>query len=235
MSRSSFILAVTLFVVAGSLVFVTSFDRENGSPEANSADGRKGRGNLARTSGRKESSQTRTKSSRESGTVLTLPAVVTSHLDSREMAQVNRILSRTRQDARKKLDQYSKNYGLTKEQQRDIFPLIVAHHDDAHPAMMVNGQPLASVSPGSSLEDSVASFLDSSQQDALLEDASDHDAWWEDVVGQLESDLDTAINNGEMVPADDDHTGLEPAAGAAVGNGEASGHSGGNLFDLLGR
>ena len=39
-------------------------------------------------------------------------------------------------------------------------------------------------------------------EEAFLEDAADHEAWWVEVVGQLESDLDTAISNGEMVPAD---------------------------------
>jgi hypothetical protein len=151
------------------------------------------------------------------------------------LARVNRILSNTRREAREKLDQYSRDYGLTKEQQRDIFPLIVAHHEQAHPAMMVDGQPLIPANPGSSLEESVSSFLDSSQQEALIEDAADHDAWWEDVVGQLESDLDTAINNGEMVPADDIDTGLPLSSQPAAGNGDASEHSGGNLFDLLGQ
>lgn len=235
MSRSSFILAVTLFVVAGSLVFMTSFDRENESSKTTFETGPKATGNLAGSSNRDKNSRARTKSSREDNTKLSLPKSTTAHLDSGDLARVNRIVSNIRQDARKTLNKYSRNYGLTKEQERDIFPLIVAHHEQAHPAIMVNGQPLTVANPGSNLEESVSSFLDSSQQEALLEDAADHDAWWEDVVGQLENDLDTAIGNGEMVPADDTNPGLEQATEAAAGNGEASGHSGGNLFDLLGQ
>ncbi len=52
-------------------------------------------------------------------------------------------------------------------------------------------------------------------------------------MGQLESDLDIAISNGEMVPADDPSAGLRIAAESAVGDGGSSNHSGGNLFDLL--
>jgi len=52
-------------------------------------------------------------------------------------------------------------------------------------------------------------------------------------VGQLESDLDTAISNGEMVPADDPSAGLRVASESAAGDGGSSSHSGGNLFDLL--
>ena len=73
----------------------------------------------------------------------------------------------------------------------------------------------------------------SSQREAFLEDAADHEAWWVEVVGQLESDLDTAISNGEMVPADNPSGGLRIATESAVGDGGSSSHSGGNLFDLL--
>ena len=96
-----------------------------------------------------------------------------------------------------------------------------------------NGQTIAFVNSDYDLEQNVSSFLDSSQREAFLEDASDHEAWWVEVVGQLESDLDIAISNGEMVPADDPSAGLRIAAESAVGDGGSSNHSGGNLFDLL--
>ena len=83
------------------------------------------------------------------------------------------------------------------------------------------------------LEQNISSFLDSSQREAFLEDAADHEAWWVEVVGQLESDLDTAISNGEMVPADNPSGGLRIATESAVGDGGSSRHSGGNLFALL--
>lgn len=97
----------------------------------------------------------------------------------------------------------------------------------------MNGQTIAFINSDYDLEQNVSSFLDSSQREAFLEDAADHEAWWVEVVGQLESDLDTAISNGEMVPADDPSAGLRIASESAAGDGGSSSHSGRNLFDLL--
>ena len=236
MSRISFILAVTLLVLSGSLVFMKTFDRSQVSQETSNLErtDRQRSGQLTRNRS-SEKNEKRSISTRDKATRVSLPEPTTAHLTSRELAKVSRIVSRTNQDARRTLDEFSRNYGLSKEQRQDIFPFIVAHHENAHPAMMVSGQPLAPVAPGSSLEASIAPFLSSIQQEALAEDLSDHYAWWEDVVGQLENDLDNAISNGEMVPADEDSPNLEMTAAAAAGDGDASGHSGANLFDLLGR
>ena len=237
MSRTSFVLAVTLLVVAGSMVFMMTFDRENG-PAVN-AENAGSRGGVERNSSGNRSSDDsrRVVSSRGRSSSLTLPESATSHLGKSQMRQVERILARTRSEARQKLAKYQDRYNLTKEQRRDIFTFIVAHHDQAHPDMIVNGQPLPSINPGSTLDESISGFLDSSQQDSLAEDVADHDAWWEEVVGQLENDLDTAISNGEVAPVVEEPSDPLPAAptGPAAGDGEASGHSGGNLFDLLGR
>ncbi|MFT6863563.1 MAG: hypothetical protein ACJAVK_002124 [Akkermansiaceae bacterium] len=235
MSRSSFILAVTLLVVAGSLAFIISFDRDHGKLESASSNHTSTSPNRGATASRQDSRRTR--SSRVGTTSLTLPKSATSHLNADQLARVDSILSLTQRDSRKQLDQLSRQYKLTKEQRREVFPLIVAHHDQAHPAMTVGGQPLPSIAPGTTLNESLSSVFDSTQQDELVEASVDHDAWWEDVVGQLEVDLDTAIDNGEMVLADEDSQklGVTASDDPAAGDGEASGHSGGNLFDLLGQ
>jgi len=104
--------------------------------------------------------------------------------------------------------------------------------------MLVGGQPIPSITLGSTLEESIYPLLDADQQGLLAEAALDNDAWWKDVVDQLETDLDAAIEGGEMVAAPDDNThstGFTASDGPAAGDGEASDHSGGNLFDLLGQ
>ncbi|MFT6862303.1 MAG: hypothetical protein ACJAVK_000861 [Akkermansiaceae bacterium] len=238
MFRSSFVLAVTLLVVAGSLAFMISFDRDHGDTAGTSS----GHANHPAASASRSSSGSRqeaqkTRSSRSNDIRVSLPKSTTSHLDNAQLVRVNDILSSTRREAREKLDKLSSQYKLTAEQRRKTFPLIVAHHDQAHPAMTINGQSLPAIAPASTLNDSLASVFDSSQQDELIEVSADHDAWWEDVVGQLEVDLDTAIDNGEAnVTAEDAFdTGVIPSDQPAAGDGEASGHSGGNLFDLLGQ
>lgn len=233
MSRSSFILAATIFIVAATMVFMSSFDRANGRSQPVSAEDSMGPSNVLRSSKGEPASRTRITSSRHGNNTLSIEKSATTHLNAEELARVDQILSQIQHDSQEELNQYSRNYGLTKEQQRKIFPVLVAYHDQTHPSIKVNGQTIAFVNSDYDLEQNISSFLDSSQREAFLEDAADHEAWWVEVVGQLESDLDTAISNGEMVPADDPSAGLRIASESAAGDGGSSSHSGGNLFDLL--
>ena len=233
MSRSSFILAATIFIVAATMVFMSSFDRANGRSQQVSAEDSMGPSNVLRSSKGEPTSRTRITSSRHGNNTLSIEKSATTHLNAEELARVDQILSQIQHDSQEELNQYSRNYGLTKEQQRKIFPVLVAYHDQTHPSIKVNGQTIAFVNSDYDLEQNISSFLDSSQREAFLEDAADHEAWWVEVVGQLESDLDTAISNGEMVPADDPSAGLRVASESAAGDGGSSSHSGGNLFDLL--
>ena len=215
------------------MVFISSFDRANGRSQPVSAEDSTGPSNVLRSSKREHPSRTRITSSRHGNNTLSIEKSATTHLNSEELVRVDKILSQIERDSQEELNQYSRNYGLTKEQQRKIFPVLVAYHDQTHPSIKVNGQSVAFVNSDYGLEQNISSFLDSSQREAFLEDAADHEAWWVEVVGQLESDLDTAISNGEMVPADDLSAGLRIASERAAGDGGSSSHSGGNLFDLL--
>ena len=215
------------------MVFMSSFDRANGRSQQVSAEDSMGPSNVLRSSKGEPASRTRITSSRHGNNTLSIEKSATTHLNAEELARVDQILSQIQHDSQEELNQYSRNYGLTKEQQRKIFPVLVAYHDQTHPSIKVNGQTIAFVNSDYDLEQNISSFLDSSQREAFLEDAADHEAWWVEVVGQLESDLDTAISNGEMVPADDPSAGLRVASESAAGDGGSSSHSGGNLFDLL--
>ncbi|HBF16876.1 MAG TPA: hypothetical protein DDW37_04525 [Verrucomicrobiales bacterium] len=233
MSRSSFILAATLFVVAATMVFISSFDRANERSQPVSVGDPIDKLNALHGSARESTPRTRVRSSRDNDNNLSVEKSATKHLNFEELVRVDQILSRIERDSQEQLDQYSRNYGLTGKQQREIFPVLVAYHDQTHPSIKVNGQTIPSVNLDYNLEQTISSFLDSSQREAFLEDAADHEAWWIEVVGQLENDLDTAISNGEMVPAENLSPGLRIATESAVGDGGSSGHSGGNLFDLL--
>ena len=215
------------------MVFMSSFDRANGRSQPVSAESSTGPSNVLRSSKGEPTSRTRITSSRHGNNTLSIEKSATTHLNAEELARVDQILSQIQHDSQEELNQYSRNYGLTKEQQRKIFPVLVAYHDQTHPSIKVNGQTIPSVNLDYNLEQTISSFLDSSQREAFLEDAADHEAWWIEVVGQLENDLDTAISNGEMVPAENLSPGIRIATESAVGDGGSSGHSGGNLLDLL--
>ena len=235
MSRLFLVLATTLVVLIGSLIFILTFERGSklSPPPASAASSARAEGKPTRS--RRLAREARISSSRRLESSLSLPSSATTHLDQEQVQQVEDILARTRREARETLDKYDTRYQLSKNQRQEIFPYIVAHHPQAHPEMIVNGQPLPAIAPGTSLEERVSSFLNPSQQTALIEDSMDDQAWWEEVVGQLESDLDNAISDGEMVPADERAVPPPVSREPASGDGEASERPGANLFDLLGQ
>lgn len=239
MTRSQFILGVAMLVVAGTLAFTISFTRSedqalaSGTPSsASPAETR-----FSNYESRKSSRNATKRSVRKSDPArydLKLTSDSVTHLSDDEVLQASAIVSKAREKARRKLDSLTDDYNLSNSQRKEIYPLIVAHQPEAHPAMLVGGEPLPGIAAGSTLEESIYASLDQEQQDALSEDAIDHDAWWKDVVGQLEDDLDQAIDNGEMVEViDDGPIGVTESDTPAAGDGEDTSHSGGNLFDIL--
>lgn len=234
-----------MLVVAGTLAFTISFINSEDKTRAQANEGARSHlTNDHRPSMRVERSRERslraraTRSDDAARYDLGLTDDSISRLSDQHLAQANAIIFGTRSHARQKLESLTEKYNLSDDQRRQIFPLIVAHSNQAHPAMLVNGNSLPYVAPGSTLDESIYSLLDSDQQSALAEAAVDDDAWWKDVVGQLEDDLDEAIDNGEMIAVTDDTAGtggISFSDSAAAGDGEASSHSGGNLFELLGQ
>ena len=243
MSRSQFTLVITMLVIAGTLAFSISFLQSDdyqaagdqplassqNAPERKLVNLNQSRSRAARAN------SSRIVNSSDHDLDLTSSSI--SNLTDADLQKVNAIVNRTRQESRNKLDKLTEKYYLTNNQRRDIFPLIVAHHKQAHPAILVNGQPLPRVNIGSTLNDSIYIELDSDQQDALTEATIDDEAWWKDVVGQLEDDLNDAISNGAMVAVAAHPTSEEGVTtssdGPASVDGEASTRSEGNLFELL--
>ena len=217
-------LLVVVIAIVG-IILISTIEWSNKKSQSATVDDSKNSSNISHGSKRDITSRTRIISSRHISNTLSIDRSVTNHLNSKELDKVDQILSQIQRDTQEQLDMYSRNYGLTKEQQREIFPIIVAYHDKVHPSIKVNGQPIAFIDSEYDLEQDVITFLDSSQQEAFLDDAVDNEAWWVEVVGQLEDDLDAAIIDGEMVPADD----------TSAGDGESISQPSFNLFDLLKR
>lgn len=236
-----------MLVVAGTLAFTISFTRSedqelaSGSPSATTTTPSQSR--FSDLNSHQNSRNATKRSIRKSDPArydLKLTSDSVAHLSDDEVLQASAIVSKAREKARRKLDSLTDDYNLSNSQRREIYPLIVAHQPEAHPAMLVGGEPLPGIAAGATLEESIYSSLDQEQQDALTEDAIDHDAWWKDVVGQLEDDLDNAIDNGEMIEIIDEGpigspSGVTESDTPAAGDGKSTAHSGGNLFDILGQ
>ena len=239
-----------MLVVAGTLAFTISFVRSEGSQLATEKDKssvaarKKSSFSKVSSGGNAQSLRVTQRNSRPADPArydIKLSPESVSRLSDSQVLQVTGIVSRARENSRKKLEKLTSQYNLSNSQRKNIFPLIVAYQPEAHPAMVAGGSYLPSIASGSTLEESIYPYLDEEQKDALTEATLDHNAWWKDIVGQLEDDLDQAIDTGEMIAVEvtdteaDDMAGISVSDGPAASHGEASSHSGGNLFDLLGQ
>lgn len=154
--------------------------------------------------------------------------------DRADQEKVESILARTETRSRETLAALTEQYALTRKQRAAIYPLIVAHDRDAHPAMRVAGAPLPAVPAGGSLDEDIYPLLDDGQRELLEENALNHDAWWSEIASQLQEDLSSAMVSGEVtLQATPAASGSAPSPNPAPGDGDASTHGGGNLFDLL--
>lgn len=113
------------------------------------------------------------------------------------------------------LEELTREYQLTPNQRREVYPLLVAHHPLFREGMLVNGRnvDLGKVTRDADLGISATSFdnalypiLNNSQQDRLQENILNQDRWWGDVLGKLDSDLEYAFENQEIGLADPDST-----------------------------
>lgn len=150
--------------------------------------------------------------------------------------QINEILSYVQGRSLAELDRLSETYTLTRKQRAAIYPLIVAHDPQAHPAMLVGGSSLPYIPSGRTLEESIYEELTPEQRDDLTQKALDRDAWWAEVASQLQDDLNRSMAEETAPdPSPSQAAGIIYSSGPAVGDGEATEHSGENLFDMLNR
>ena len=236
MSRSHFALAIALLVIAATMVFVKTFPDapavENRTQSARALTPERPGGGVALEPSHVSKPRTPRP---ETGTRLEIgfsPATLATLTDD-QRRQALGFAARAEADARATLDALTEKYELTRQQRRDLFPIVAAHTPSYHPSMTVDGVSVAPAPAGSSLEEEIHGELDPDQQ-AVLEDAMVDDIkWWQEIASQLEDDLNQAIDAGEVSVAPPADAGIPVDTQPAPGDGEAASHSGGNIFDLL--
>ena len=141
------------------------------------------------------------------------------------------------QDALSRLGKMTERLDLTPIQQHKVFPQLLRATTGYHPAMIIN-YPAGTSIPSEELADNEKSpdeaihdSLDPDQQEDFLQQKLDDQAWWEEIVAQLEEDFDASVasNNGP-VAAGQAPPGQEAAAEPQP---EPQPQQGINLFDLL--
>lgn len=180
MSQFQFILAVTVLVLGGTIAFTFHQLREDtpDKRQAGTKPSQKGTQSVIRSSRPPSDvrSATSTRSARDLIAQVNLDRSYTANLQKEERAAVNGIIEQINRDSQRKLTSLINSHGLTPAQQDQVLPYIVAHHDQAHPALQVGDRSLPSIVSGSSLEESFYPILDSEQQNSLAEQALDDDA-----------------------------------------------------------
>ena len=150
---------------------------------------------------------------------------------------IARRLPWVRDNALSRLDRMTERLELTPAQQHKVFPQLLRATTGYHPAMTINYPPGVSLptaevattekSPDEAIHDS----LDPEQQEDFLQQQLDDQAWWDEIVAQLEADFDASVT-AEAGPV---ATGQAPPEQEAVQESQPSSQpqQGNNLFDLL--
>jgi hypothetical protein len=233
MSRSHFALAIALVVIAATLVFVKTFPEDPAQPDtprSERATPVAGQHGSPSRNGFRSSKPLTPRAAAGSHFEIGFDQQTLASLTDEQRRQALGYATRAEADARSTLAELAAKYDLTRQQQRDIFPIVAAHTGSYHPSMTVNGVPVIPAPADSSLEESIHGSLDPEQQAALEDAMLDDIKWWQEIANQLENDLDTAIGTGDVTiggPA------ISVDTTPAEGDGEAASHSGGNIFDLL--
>lgn len=191
MTRSQFLLSMTLLCVAGTLAFITTF-RHREATNSNLSQILRTHDTPPRVSTREtEPPALLLSPKRQEKVDPTYYEVTVSQIELQDTG------SKIERESLLRLEQMTNRYQLTPNQRRQIFPILVSHHADFSQGLIVNGLP----APGpedESLPEQIYPLLDLTQQENYQQDVLAESDWWGDILGQLRDDLDTAFETGEV-------------------------------------
>jgi len=141
------------------------------------------------------------------------------------------------QDVLSRLGKMTERLDLSPIQQHKVFPQLLRATTGYHPAMIIN-YPAGTSLPSEELaanekspDEAIHDSLDPDQQEDFLQQKLDDQAWWEEIVAQLEEDFDASVASNDGPVA----AGQAPPEqeAAAEPQPEPEPQQGVNLFDLL--
>ena len=251
MKLSNLIFGVALLLVAATLALTITFrnnpDDENEIPSKGGKTDYAKRGTATpalRTSA--GSSTGRPNSTR--GSQRRLPEVedlevtiddgpATRGMTPTQRQEVAKRLPWVKKNALLRLDRMTDRLDLTPSQRQKVFPQLLRSTNGYHPAMIINYPPQVAT-PTESIAESeqtpdeiIHDSLEPEQQDDFIQQKLDDQAWWEEIVAQLEEDFDASVPTEESPVA----AGQAPPTPGetSIPQGEPQPQQGINLFDLL--
>ncbi len=159
------------------------------------------------------------------------------NLTTAQRQDIAKRLPWVRQNALSRLGKMTERLELTPIQQHKVFPQLLQSTTGFHPVMVINypaglSIPLEELADnGKSPDEAIHDSLDPDQQEDFIQQKLDDQAWWEEIVAQLEEDFDASVaSNDDPVAA-----GQAPPEQEAVAEPqpEPEPQQGVNLFDLL--
>lgn len=201
MTRSQLILGTALLVVSGTVAFTTSYRSQSPHLVNPQTHKRSPKIEPSKDHPKRLRSHKDFRTGERAKIDDTYYEISVARDEDRERALI------IEQDSRDKLEKLTNRYDLTPMQRREIFPIIAGFHPNFREGMLVNGQSVPHSDYRAELNTSAYAFeeflhpiFDPIQQELLEIDVESKTRWWEDVKNQLETDLQLAIETGEMVP-----------------------------------
>ena len=160
---------------------------------------------------RPETTVSRTRSRSDTATPRTIPAAsalrVTGQPPQGEVSEAEWFAraAKVEQEANREVYRLTQMVGLNAAQQAEVFGVFARNSSSWLPGMQAGGgvdQPAAG--SGVSEADQVMAYLNADQQQTLIQEEMDRQAWWEEVLPQLlPPDFPTTTDPGATVPADE--------------------------------
>ena len=251
MKLSNLIFGVALLLVAACLALTITF-RSN-PDEGEETDSPRGNVNyVKRAPGSLPSRTTATSSASRSNPIrgprqrvpeveeleLTIDdSPTTQQMTPAQRQEVAERLPWVRKNALSRLDRMTDRLDLTPSQRQKVFPQLLRSTNGYHPAMIINypaqiaSPPDETAGADKTPDEVIHDSLDPEQQDDFIQQKLDDQAWWEEIVAQLEEDFDASVSSDPGPVA----AGQAPSSPgpAEPSQSEAQPQQGINLFDLL--
>jgi len=204
MSRTQFAISIALLVVSGTLAFVISFSDGDGKSahqhQENNATSTSERSSVGVAPKSKAYHINEVSVGQRTDIDRTVYEVTVAREEDRESA------IRIEEESRERLKKLTERYKLTKNQRREVYPVIAGFHPLFRAGMLVNGQTVPheqyraeAATSSTAFEDTLYPLLDIYQQENLRQDILGKVSLRDSINGQFVDDTNLAFDIGELV------------------------------------
>jgi len=208
MNRSTFILGISLLVVAVTMAVTITVRNAPETQAQAEISAKKGKIQSVSQRSHRSSSLRRSGAERISRAPLAreryevvIPGDRLMSLPESQREELRGRVATVERKARKQLERMTEELELTTAQRRKMFPLLVRSSSGYDPAMQVAGV-ATPLDPAASTDEEIHALLDSEQQAELEDEEVNRRLWWQDLIGRLEKELVESTGGPETQPVE---------------------------------